>query len=359
MTVKVVYTTHQTGFNIMGGAEVQMLNTQRHVNQIAPEKVQIQLFNPWQDKLEDFQILHLFNPQAFPDEALRIAQYARNKGLKIFVSTIFHDYQVIEKNPLKRISNTIIQGISRGKRFLCTFPSGLYEDRYTRLERVLLLADKILPNTELEKKQLLNRFPGLNSDKFRVVPNATHRRFEEGDPELFRDKYELEDYILFVGRVEKRKNVLGLIRAFIQSNLPTKLVILGSLAEESYYQECKSAANERVIFLPALDNNSELLRSAYHGAKVFALPSYYETPGIAALEAGLAGCNVMITEVGGTREYFSDKAWYVDPENLESIKKALISAYNMPQTRELSQHIAKYYTWEHVAKQMFQLYEEL
>ena len=48
------------------------------------------------------------------------------------------------------------------------------------------------------------------------------------------------------------------------------------------------------------------LASAYAAARVFALPSWFETPGLAALEAGLAGCAVAITPYGSTRDYFGD-----------------------------------------------------
>ena len=46
---------------------------------------------------------------------------------------------------------------------------------------------------------------------------------------------------------------------------------------------------------------------------MFALPSWFETPGLAALEAALAGCSVVITPFGSTREYFGDLVEYARP----------------------------------------------
>ncbi len=69
----------------------------------------------------------------------------------------------------------------------------------------------------------------------------------------------------------------------------------------------------QVIWLGRLDHHDPLLASAYAAARVFALPSWFETPGLAALEAALAGCAVVITPYGSTREYFGDLVEYARP----------------------------------------------
>ena len=96
-------------------------------------------------------------------------------------------------------------------------------------------------------------------------------------------------FVLSVGRIEPRKNTLGLIRAARRLELP--LVIAGEAPPgfERYEAECRRAAGDRTIWLGRLDHHDPLLASAYAAARVFALPSWFETPGLAALEAALGG----------------------------------------------------------------------
>ncbi|MBI5680687.1 MAG: glycosyltransferase family 4 protein [Methanobacterium sp.] len=355
--IKVLFTTHQTGFNVMGGAEIQMLKTMQSINKLYADKVEVKFFDVWNDKLENYDIIHIFNPMAFPCEALRIAEYAREKNIRVIISPIFYEYIKKENNVLSSIFERFMRFFSIFKRYIATKKRFEFLDNYKDVEKAFINADLILPNTEIEKNRLLSKFPNINADKYLTVPNATDSKFKYGDPKCFNDNYGIDNFILFVGRVETRKNVLGLIKAFVKSNLDTKLVIIGKIHEKEYYELCKEEANENVVFLSPLNNDSEILRSAYKAAKVLALPSYYETPGLAALEAGLSGLNIVITRYGGTKEYFKDYVLYVDPENDENIKNALISAYNTPKSDELSEYIENNFTWNIIAKKMVEIYE--
>ena len=69
-----------------------------------------------------------------------------------------------------------------------------------------------------------------------------------------------------------------------------------------------------------------MLRSAYAAARVHALPSWIETCGLVSLEAALAGCNVVVSTAGHELEYFRDLAYYCDPANPASIRRAVVQA---------------------------------
>jgi glycosyltransferase involved in cell wall biosynthesis len=84
---------------------------------------------------------------------------------------------------------------------------------------------------------------------------------------------------------------------------------------------------------------------------VFVLPSFFETPGIAALEAGLAGANITITKYGGTQEYFGTMANYVDPGSVESVRAGILAALARPRSATLREHIRKHYLWQTIAEQ--------
>src|SRR5205085_2575717 len=76
-------------------------------------------------------------------------------------------------------------------------------------------------------------------------------------------------------------------------------------------------------WVPAVAHDDPLLASAYAAARVVALPSWFETPGLAALEGALAGRAVVVTPYGCAPEYFGDMAVYVRPGRPTKLAQAL------------------------------------
>jgi glycosyltransferase involved in cell wall biosynthesis len=91
---------------------------------------------------------------------------------------------------------------------------------------------------------------------------------------------------------------------------------------------------------------------------VFALPSQYETPGIAALEAALSGAKVVITKYGGTEDYFAGFAEYVEPTSVESIRNGIVTALNKKKDNVLREHVKKEFLWQKVAEKTKHVYEK-
>jgi glycosyltransferase involved in cell wall biosynthesis len=354
---RVLYITHLLANSLYGGAETQLLRTMARINEISGS-FRVDLFRQWDDKIVDYNIVHIFNPRAFPIESLRIAQLCKLDGVKIVVTPVFFHYSGVEKGIQGGTSLSLIEKTSEDFRKLLKIKFFSNLDPYAKIGDLLRECDLIMPNTQDEVSQIM-RFFSINQDKLFKVPNGIDLDFKNGSPRLFEEEYHVKDFVLFVGRIEPHKNVLRLIQAFIKSNLDTNLVILGKPTHRYYYELCKKASNEKVIFVPPLPYNSELLRSAYKSAKVIALPSYYETPGLAGLEGGLAGANVIITKNGGTREYYKDLARYIDPRRVESIRNALVDAYNSPRSDVLSRYIEENFTWTIVAEKTIEAYEKI
>ncbi len=354
-TVKVHYITHLLASTLYGGAETQIISTMKRINTL-DENYDVRLFNPWADRIGEAEIVHLFNPRAFPIETLKIAKLAKERGVKLVFSPIFFHADSIE--PELDYRARLVEKISGNMRRLLLRPSFSVLDPYGNLAQAFNEADLLMPNTETEKKQL-EYFFNLPERKCITVPNGVDAIYASGDPDLFRQKYSLDEYILFIGRVEPQKNVLRLIRAFERCGERCKLVIVGSEPNKDYASKCRKEANDRVLFLPPIEHDSEMLRSAYQGAKVFALASFYETPGLTALEAGLAGANIIITKNGGTHEYFDQYASYVDPLDVMGIAEALRTACSKPHNEDLSKLIASNYTWDNVAKLTIKAYASL
>ncbi len=212
----------------------------------------------------------------------------------------------------------------------------------------------MLPNAIAELDMLINDFE-ISPNRAYIIPNGADSLFEHSDGAEFKRKYGLQDFVLCVGRIEPNKNQLMLIRAMKGSGLP--LVLIGKCGDKEYLKRCLNESKSEVKFLEAMPHSD--LRSAYGAAKVHALPSWRETPGLVSLEAGLAGCNVVVTNRGSTEEYFRDLAFYCEPDDVSSIRSAVIRAFNAPRTRDLADHIFKNYTWEKAAEKTLDAYKSI
>jgi glycosyltransferase involved in cell wall biosynthesis len=355
--MKVGFITNQLSYSFYGGGDVQFTQTFEELKKLG---VDVKLFAPY-DKLQkkDFDIVHIFGPTRFPFESSSIANHAKKQGIKVACSTIF--WIPYPNGLLSRLP--YMKGFNKAsiKMVKLAISAGKYIPLYglMSLMRLFQESDVLLPNTSAEAL-LLQQIFDIPHNKIRVISNAVNPVFARANRALFVEKYKMDDFVLFTGRIEKRKNVLGLIRAFKKTKLNTKLVIIGKIAEYEYYKKCKAEANRDVIFIPEIDkDHQELLRSACKAAKVIALPSYYETPGLSALEGGLAGANVVITEIGGTQDYFGKDAWYVNPFNINSISSALTEAYNTKRSNKLANRIKRSFTWKAAAKQTLRAYKEI
>ena len=109
-----------------------------------------------------------------------------------------------------------------------------------------------------------------------------------------------------------------------------------------------------------VDHDDPLLASAYAAARVFALPSWFETPGLAALEAALAGCAVVITPFGCTREYFGDRVEYARPDRPADDRRGdRPGAGQTGPDPGSAAHVAAHYLWSDVARRTAEVYDQV
>jgi glycosyltransferase involved in cell wall biosynthesis len=342
---RAAFFAYPTAFQSPGGGEIQLLKTKEYLEH---EGVEVKLFDPWSDKLSSFDLLHIFGSVK---DCLDMIRTAKVLGLKTVLSTIcWYSWQSawgIYSSWGQR-SLSVTRHI--GKAFCPFIPS--------MRKSMMDVADLLYPNSESEAHQL-QRFFCAPKEKIFVIPNGTDDRFIGSSPEAFVDYYGLEDFILCVGRIEPRKNQLNMIRAL--KGVKTPLVIIGDYvhAYRDYYIQCRKEADSNVYFLGSMDHNAGLLASAYAACNTFLLPSWLETPGLAALEAGLTGAKVVITDQGATTEYFSKHADYVQPWDLRVIRTQTIKSLAKPKSDSLKQHIQQNYLWKHAAKRTLQGYQKL
>lgn len=212
--------------------------------------------------------------------------------------------------------------------------------------QILSMADLIAPNAEREWLEIEKDFAlGL---PHRVIYNGVNSFF-------YNTLCKEREGIISVGRIHRRKNQLTLIRALNNLNIP--LTIIGDVNDWSYYQECMSEKKDQIKIITGL-KQSQLL--AYYGkARVHLLASWYDTPGLVNLEAGLAGCNLVTTNRGTAQEYFADYAYYCSPDDCKEIREKTIQAYYAPLKEGLSEIILKRFSWGVIAEKTKKIYNDL
>jgi glycosyltransferase involved in cell wall biosynthesis len=349
--IKVLYFTSPCAFQVYGGAAIQMLKTKEYLEKMN-NGVFVKFFDTYNDKLGEYDILHVF--QLRPD-GLPLCKVAKARGLRIVLSPIY--WPTTETWSYSSIIEKIL---SRIRIFYLNYKNYNYPTSRSLypIKDLLEVASLIVPTSKIEARVLSIDFR-INPSKFFPVPVGAEKTFLNARPNLFVQKYGLKDFVLCVARIEQVKNILTLLKAY--DDIETPLVIIGDSSrwDYEYYIKCKELIerNHNVHYLGVMPPFSEELLSAYAAAKVFVLPSWHEVSSLAALEAGLAGCNVVVTNRSYLPEYLKDFAWYVNPASAGDIKEKILEACKEPKTDRLKEHILNNYTWERAAKETMEAYE--
>jgi len=341
--MNVVMAGYQAISILHGGPNTQIRNTIKHLPQLG---VHARLFDPWaRFARQSCDIVHIF---AANIGTYHLAREIHALRVPFVVTPIVFSLH----SPL------FIRTSLFATRMLQKLGKGIWSD-YALTADICSWARKVFPNTQAEG-ELLARGLGIPREKLTFIPNGVDERFYQADPSLFTQKYGLAGFILNVGHTgHMRKNALHLIKALGQIDHPA--VIIGRIISGKYGDDCvrEAARHKHILLIDGLDNNSEMLASAYAACDTFVLPSLFETPGIAALEAGLAGAKVVITDFGGTREYFGTMAEYVDPRSVDSIRDGILSGLNREKDSALREHIRKEFLWTRVAEKTAAAYRDL
>ncbi len=214
-------------------------------------------------------------------------------------------------------------------------------------------AARIFAKSSAESDLLAREFQAAR-EKMRVTYNGIDPSFPRGNAERFLKTHSWRDFILCAARIEERKNTIGIIRAWRNENIP--LVLAGHAPDANYLELCTREANANTHFLGAL--TSAQLADAYAAARVHVLASWWEEASRAAIEAGLAGCNLVMTQNSSAREYFGEACFLCDPSDPRSIHAAIRAAYDAPPQTELV-HLQERFTWERTAQIMCDAYHEI
>ncbi len=341
--MKICFATYQAVMMLKGGPRTQILQTKAELEKLG---VKVALFDGWKEfRKADFDLVHIFSANI---GTYHLARMFKMLGVPTVVTPIFYT----------RRYQAAARSVVRFDHAIRTFVRGFWTD-YGLIAEMSHWAKGVFPNTMEEASLLANGF-GVPQEKISVIPNGVEQRFSNADAGLFRKKVGIERFILNVGHIgPERKNVHRLIQAL--DGINHQAVIIGRIEETARGKACLELArkNARITIIDSLPHDSPLLASAYAACDAFVLPSLFETPGIAALEAGLAGAKVVITPHGGTKEYFGNDAQYVDPYSVDDIRRGILASLEKRKSATLRDRIMKEFLWKGAAKKTKGEYEKL
>ena len=344
--------------SLSGGDKIQILNTKSALERLG---ITVTISNVPVPDLSGINIVHVFNPSQISTVPLRAARAA---GIPVVVSTIHWDMREYYRAmftvnraffSIKPPQYLRHYAVSQFKALLYNY---IWNPRILRtLREVFHYADLLLPNSNAEAELLIRDFgtakerivPVVNGFDAAIAKNATAGQFKK--------EHNLGDFILCAGRIEYRKNQLALIEALMDEPYP--LVFIGRPFDPGYMALCTTLGKRRgkTLFIDHMDQQQ--LFNAYRDARVHALVSWYETPGLSSLEAGSVGTNLVVTRGGCTKEYFGENAYYCEPNDLASIKNAVRQAWDKPKSDSLSKHITTAYTWNEAGRQTLTAYQQV
>ena len=193
-------------------------------------------------------------------------------------------------------------------------------------------ANLICTVSNFSKDDIIKRYK-INPDKIRVVYNGYNKTLHtvnESDKERIRKEYAFgSNYFIFVGGLNPRKNITGLIRAFEQFKKNTesmyKLLIIGKpgyQAEELRALKEASAYKQDIVFMGRVNSLEQLNNIAASSEAVVYVP-FFEGFGIPCLEAMKWETALITSNTSSMPEVCGDAALYVDPYSIDSIADAL------------------------------------
>ena len=250
---------------------------------------------------------------------------------------------------------------------LAFLKEGLTSDEFRNkkkadLEALLLSSppDQIITVSESTKQDLIERYPQFGSITTAIHLGGDHLK------SVCLNAEPPKNHFLFVGNLEARKNVLGILRAFelhASGMNSTRLVLVG---KPGYQGETILSAVEKSPFAHRIEwvgyCPNDQLENYYRGAIALVYPSIVEGFGIPVLEAMRIGCPVITSASTACAEIVGDRAKLVNPSDTGEIARAMDEMVAMSQSpqRQLwiksAQERAAQFTWEKCARETVEVY---
>lgn len=205
-----------------------------------------------------------------------------------------------------------------------------------KFNRACTHADKIVAVSQRTKNDIIN-FYGIEESKIEVVYQGCHSMFaskvsDESKSEVIGRHGITRPFILYVGSIEQRKNLMLIVKAMTHLSKDTTLVAIGkrtpyTAVVEQFVKE--NNLQERVKILTSVSHAD--LPAIYQSASVFVYPSFFEGFGIPVLEALTSGIPVIAATGSCLEEAGGPDSLYVDPFNHKQLASYISEIINNSQ----------------------------
>jgi len=238
-------------------------------------------------------------------------------------------------------------------------------------------AKKIIAVSYSTKKDLKEIF-GLGDEKIKVIYHGLDKRFfKKSTPAMIKKiktKFNIKnDYLLFLGTLESRKNIFRIIEAYerlrerisnSQFSISNCQLVLAGAPGWNFKEIEKRIAISKYkndIILPGYIEADDL-DPLFEEAKIFVFPTLYEGFGLPVIEAMANGIPVITSNVSSLPEIAGENAILVDPLNVAEITQAMFDLLTKPEIwqrySQLGKEKAKEFDWQRTAAETIRVYQE-
>ena len=238
---------------------------------------------------------------------------------------------------------------------------------YYKIKSACRRADKIIAISEQTKKDII-QFLNIDPQKIKVVYQSCNNIFQSDiniqEKKSILLKYNIDhQYLLYVGSIERRKNLLTLLKT-IKKLKNQYLVVIGNGG--SYKKKCLKYIQEeklthRVKILSELKIKE--IAAFYQSAQIMIYPSKFEGFGLPIIEALFSKTPIITSKGGCFNEAGGPKTKYINPMSVNDIYKAILEIQNsleiQKEMKEEGYNYVQKFTHKKVAKRLMEVYEEL
>lgn len=331
-------------FQKKGGLQIQVQETLIALRAIG---VDVKIFDIINDKLEEFDILHVFGIANGNDSIVRVA---KELGLKVVLSPLARCSWTKKRASIAKLADKIVGKLTHWH----------VKSDYAMCEEAYTLSDHVVFLGEQEYLSATSAF-NVDNNAFSIVPNGINQRYFQTNGDAYRDKYASTlsvPLILVVGSINQNKNHLALVEAL--QDLPCQIHIIGPCVSSEQKNLDHMTSYNHVKYIGYLDNIDPMLASAYAAADLFCLPSYQEVLPLTIFEALAAGTPVAATN-NSAIEFPPDTKAYVEfsPQSQQSIRSAVVNSLQQRISRDECKKLVTDKSWQAVAEQLMAVYNSI
>lgn len=263
-------------------------------------------------------VYHILLSKGFLARQIKMGEDAQRLGIDIFHGLSGELPLKWKERKIKKIVTIHDLIFERFPQFYSFIDRKIY---FWKFKKAAEMADLIIAISEQTKQDIVY-FLDIPAEKIRVVYQGCHQAFKENPREEFlaqlREKYNLpQRFILNVGTIEERKNLLSVVKALRGENIP--LVVVGK--KTIYYKKIEQEIQKNGVEVYFLEKVSMTeLVGLYRLADIFIYPSLFEGFGIPIIEALFSETVVITSNQSCLPEAGGKDSVYVNPLDISDIR---------------------------------------